>query len=315
MHKALFKSFKYTFLGFLGIAIVYLVWGTVIEPHLLFREAETGEIPNLPSAWEGKKVAVISDWQIGIWLDNTSTIRQAVEQIIEERPVLVLIVGDFIYHPGKNPEQELNQVVQLARPLTKAGLPTYAVLGNHDYAVGSLKEPANEHLGAKVEAALEAIDIIVLHNEAVELTLREYTQSSQSDRRLYLVGIGSYLAQKDQPQAVSDVPDDSARLIMMHNPNSFEALPPNAAPLAIAGHTHGGQINLLPFGKPLWFFLTYDEEELVHKAGWIEDFGQPGNRLYVNRGIGFSNVPIRINAPPELTIFTLESANRESVNK
>ena len=301
MQKVLSKSFKYALLGLFGIPIAYLLWGLAIEPHWLFREAQRGEIPNLPPAWEGQKVAVISDWQIGIRLDNTSTIRQAVEQIIEERPALVLITGDFIYHPGKNPEQELNQVVQLARPLTEANVPTYAVLGNHDYAVGSLKEPADEELAATVEAALEAVGIIVLKNEAVEL--------SSNEQKFYLVGIGSYLAQKDQPQAaIADLPDDRARLVMMHNPNTFEALPPNSAPLAIAGHTHGGQINLLPFAKPLWFFLTADKEKLVHKAGWIEDFGQPGNHLYVNRGIGFSNVPIRINAPPELTIFTLHSA-------
>ena len=39
--------------------------------------------------------------------------------------------------------------------------------------------------------------------------------------------------------------------------------------------------------------------------GWISHYGQPGNRLYVNRGIGFSVVPARIHAAPELTVFTL----------
>ncbi len=42
--------------------------------------------------------------------------------------------------------------------------------------------------------------------------------------------------------------------------------------------------------------------------GWIEGFGEPGNQLYVNRGIGFSVVPIRILCPPEVTLFTLRSA-------
>jgi predicted MPP superfamily phosphohydrolase len=48
----------------------------------------------------------------------------------------------------------------------------------------------------------------------------------------------------------------------------------------------------------------------VHADGWIRDrgFGAPGNTLYVNRGIGFSDVPIRINCPPELTLFTLRRA-------
>ena len=60
----------------------------------------------------------------------------------------------------------------------------------------------------------------------------------------------------------------------------------------------------------MWFLLTYDEEELVHVAGWIEDFGKPGNNLYINRGIGFSRVPLRINAPPELTLFKLRKITK-----
>jgi predicted MPP superfamily phosphohydrolase len=41
--------------------------------------------------------------------------------------------------------------------------------------------------------------------------------------------------------------------------------------------------------------------------GWIDaSYGAPGNRLYVNRGNGFSTVPVRLNCRPELTIFTLE---------
>jgi predicted MPP superfamily phosphohydrolase len=40
--------------------------------------------------------------------------------------------------------------------------------------------------------------------------------------------------------------------------------------------------------------------------GWSKpNYGQPGNRLYVNVGIGFSDIPIRINATPEVTFFRL----------
>lgn len=43
----------------------------------------------------------------------------------------------------------------------------------------------------------------------------------------------------------------------------------------------------------------------VQADGWIAGYGQAGNRLYVNRGVGFTYVPVRINCPPELTMFTL----------
>ncbi|MFZ0134425.1 MAG: hypothetical protein WAK95_17945 [Desulfobacterales bacterium] len=41
----------------------------------------------------------------------------------------------------------------------------------------------------------------------------------------------------------------------------------------------------------------------MHAGGWISGYGEPGNHLYVNRGIG--SVPIRINCRPELTWITL----------
>jgi predicted MPP superfamily phosphohydrolase len=338
------KYIKYALLGLLGLSATYLTWGVAIEPYLIDREEYVAEIPNLPPAWEGKKVGLISDMQVGMWLGNTSTIRRIVNQLVEERPAVVLIAGDFIYEPGKNPSQELNKVTALVRPLPEAGIPTYAVLGNHDYRLKDSKTTSqDEKLSTQVRQALEAAGVQVLKNEAVGLELpgkpvkrtpEENSKSSypvctagcdrskgnragtKTNETLYLVGIGAHIPKQDKPNvALAQVPEAAPRLVMMHNPNSFDALPPNTAPLAVAGHTHGGQINLLPFGlTPVWFLLTYDEEELVHVAGWIEDFGKPGNHLYVNRGIGFSRVPIRINAPPELTLFTLgkttESASR-----
>lgn len=50
-----------------------LMWG-FIEPYLIDKEEELAENPRLPAAWEGKRVALIADWQIGMWLNNTSTI-------------------------------------------------------------------------------------------------------------------------------------------------------------------------------------------------------------------------------------------------
>jgi uncharacterized protein len=76
-----------------------------------------------------------------------------------------------------------------------------------------------------------------------------------------------------------------------------------AAALAVAGHTHGGQFRL-PF-TPEWTWMTYTTSDQVHTDGFSEGYGADDNTLYVNRGIGFSVVPFRLNSPPELTYFTL----------
>ena len=67
-----------------------------------------------------------------------------------------------------------------------------------------------------------------------------------------------------------------------------------------------GQVRL-PF-TPDWSWLTFAREDTIHADGWIDEYGEPGNQLYVNRGIGMSELPIRFNCIPELTFFTLESS-------
>lgn len=304
------KKIKYTLLGLLGIFCLLLFWG-LLEPYLIDTEEEVAEIPGLPAAWEGKRVALIADWQIGMWLDNSSTIRRIVEQLIEERPAIVLIAGDFIYDPGEDPSEEIDKAVEIVRSLPQSGIPTYAVLGNHDYAMKNKQASPNEKLAAKLHDALEAVGVQVLQNEAVALApsgnRNQTAAKAGGNAPLYLVGIGAHWPNHDKPKvALAPVPEGTPRLVMMHNPKSFKALPPNTAPLAVAGHTHGGQIRL-PF-TPEWSWLTFVKEDEVHADGWIKGYGQSGNHLYVNRGIGFSIIPIRLNCPPEVTVFTLRSS-------
>lgn len=298
------KLLKYILLSLLGIVSLLAIWG-LVEPYFIDTEEEVAEIPNLPDVWEGQRVAVIADWQIGMWLGNTNTIRRVVEQLIRERPAVVLIAGDFIYHADQGDDNEIGQAVELVRPLVAAGIPTYGVLGNHDYAMDAKTAPPNEKLASELYAALEQAGVDMLQNEAVALVPPGNQATAET---LYLVGIGSRWANKDNPAiALAQVPTNAPRLVMMHHPDSFEKFPANTAPLSVAGHTHGGQVRV-PL-LPQWSWMTYAREDQVHTDGWIEaSYGQPGNRLYVNRGIGFSIAPIRINCPPEVTIFTLQMA-------
>lgn len=316
------KIFKWITAVLAGLLALALVWGAGIEPRLIDWEEERVVIPNLPPIWEGRRVALIADLQVGMWLNNTGTVRRLVKRLVEERPAAVLIAGDFIYHPiGEKtvreareelePEEileakrEITKAVDLIRPLVEAGVPTYAVLGNHDYGMETPESVKLVWLSRDLEEALERAGVEVLRNEAVRAA-RPPGTSGASSRPLYIVGIGSHYAGRDRAvRALAGVPDGAARIVMMHNPDSFESLPPGTAPLAVAGHTHGGQVRMP--GLPSWSWMALAYDDAVHTDGWIRDYGGPGNRLYVNRGIGFSVVPVRINAPPEVTLFQLRS--------
>jgi uncharacterized protein len=280
----------------LGI-FALLAWGVAIEPRLLDTQEEVAAIPGLPAAWVGQRVAVFGDTQVGMWWANMDTARDAVDAIVEVRPALVLFVGDFVYKPDS---AIVREAVEIMRPLGASGIPTFAVLGNHDYSLYHEDSQLRPDLVAYLEELLEEAGIPVLKNEA-----RPVEPSGGGDP-LWVVGIGSEWAGSADPErALAGVPVGGPRIVLVHNPTTFPRVPAGSAPLAVAGHTHGGQIRL-PFSPDASWMGIVGPDDLVVDAWAPEDTGEPGNRLYVNRGIGFSVVPVRINARPELTFFTLE---------
>ena len=293
------KILKYAAMGLGGVVALLAIW-SFIEPHIFDIEDETAKIPNLPKTWQGKRIGLIADFQVGMWGGNPDTVRTNINRLIEAKPAAVLIAGDFIYHATPNPKPKIETAVNLVRPLVEAGIPTYAVLGNHDYGMSSKKASPNVELANRVETALESAGIKVLDNEAVKMQL------AGSNEPLYLVGVDSRWANRDNvDEALSDVPDSSPRIALMHNPDTFEQFPANSAPLALAGHTHGGQVRVP--NSPQWSWLKFTQDDKVFADGWAKGYGKPGNSLYVNVGIGMSIVPIRLFCPPELTFFTLET--------
>jgi predicted MPP superfamily phosphohydrolase len=165
-----------------GALLLLAIWGAGIEPRLVDFREETVVIPNLPAAWESRRVALIADMQVGMWLGNEDTVKKIVSRIIEERPDAVLIAGDFVYKPTDEDEpgdveredalgfmNEVNKAAALVRPLVNAGVPTYAVLGNHDYGMGYPDSVKNQRLAAAVRQALARGGVNMLDNAAVPI--------------------------------------------------------------------------------------------------------------------------------------------------
>jgi hypothetical protein len=86
--------------------------------------------------------------------------------------------------------------------------------------------------------------------------------------------------------------------LLSHRPEIFPEAAARGIPLTLAGHWHGGQVKLILPGQAISFahFRTPYPEGLYR----IED-----SHLYVSRGIGTTGTPVRLNAPPEVTLFHL----------
>ena len=281
------------------------VYGTVIEPRFVLTEREPASIPSLPASWEGKEVAVFADIQIGMWWANRDAARKVVRKVVELKPAVTLIAGDFVYDAELSVNSQMHEVLDILQPILDAKLPTYAVLGNHDYDLMNEHSEKDNHVARRVRFALDSAGIRMLDNKAI--ALYPAGADSTSANALWLVGVGEKWAHNDHPDsALARVPAGAPRLVFMHDPDSFAHIAADAAPVAVAAHTHGMQLGI-PFVSD-WMWRTYFSDEGSGVAGWIDGFGKPGNHLYINRGIGFSVLPMRVGAPPELTVFTLSRA-------
>jgi predicted MPP superfamily phosphohydrolase len=276
----------------LGVA----AWGVAIEPRIVQKRSVDAPLPDLPRAWDGQRLALMGDIQLGAPLANTDAVQRAVRMVLDARPSAVLLTGDYVYDAEGDPAPILGQLVELLAPLGSSGVPVLAVLGNHDFARDSVLDTA-------VEATLERIGMRILRNEAAPLSSPRGGDSTP-DNTLYVVGLGERTAHQDNWRtAFRSVPPEAARVVLAHNPLALRDVPAGWAPLAVAGHTHGGQIRA-PWNHgwaPARRWMPWPQ----YVDGWIDGFLQPGNRLLVNRGIGFSKIPVRIGAPPEVTLITL----------
>lgn len=92
------------------------------------------------------------------------------------------------------------------------------------------------------------------------------------------------------------MPADAFRLAVFHSPATFDDIA-GKIPVALAGHTHGGQVRI-PLLPPIW--LPYGSGDYVD--GWYE---KNGSRMYVTRGVGVSILPVRFLCRPEVAFITL----------
>jgi predicted MPP superfamily phosphohydrolase len=289
----------------LKILVAVMLYGTAVEPRFVVRHDEAAPIPHLPPEWEGKQVAVFADLQVGMWWANTDAARRLVRTVVHIRPAAVLIAGDFVYNADSDVDAQMQKVIAILRPMLDDSIPVYAVLGNHDYSLMNEHSDQENYVARAVRTELLRAGVHMMDNTVVALP--PPPRDSSAPQPLYLAGIGEKWAKNDRvAPTLAMIPNDAPRLIFMHDPDSFALIPAGQAPIAIAAHTHGMQLGIPFLSDYLW--RNYFSDAGAGVEGWISDFGQAGNRLYVNRGVGFSIVPARVNAVPELTVFTLKRA-------
>ena len=254
---------------------------------------------DLPKAFDGYRIAHLSDLHVGTYKGKTAFLEKVVSRVNAENPDLVVFTGDLV---NTEPEEILPYKPLLSSFTAPDGV--FSVLGNHDYCLyGHPERWENPREGGLKVAELErSLGWKVLMNESRVL--------QKGSERIAIAGVENtgkppFPQIGDLQAALKDVTDydfvksdeNLFTILLSHDPSHWrmEILPKTHVPLTLCGHTHAAQLKIGNWSPSKWL---YDE--------WSGLYRSENQMVYVSQGVG-GTLPFRFGARPTVIVFTLHS--------
>jgi predicted MPP superfamily phosphohydrolase len=249
------------------------------------------EVPlrRLPAAFDLYNIAQLSDFHFDPHFSEVP-IRRAVQIVNNLHPDLIVLTEDFVTAPFPH------RVFPNSKPAAKAAEPcakiladlcapcgVWAILGNHDVST----DPDRVAL--------------CLRDHGVEVLINQSTFLEKQGERLWLAGACDSPTESDIRQTIQHVPCDEAVILLIHEPDFADLVAKYSVDLQLSGHSHGGQVRLPLLGAPYIPKLARKYPRGLRHINSLT--------LYTNVGIGTMGLPIRLNCPLEISLFTLRSAD------
>jgi predicted MPP superfamily phosphohydrolase len=233
-------------------------------------------IPNLPHDLESLRIVQITDIHLSPFLSEQEFAR-AIDMANETRAYVALVTGDLISRRGDPLDACLRQ---LARLRADAGV--LGCLGNHEIYTRTEGYVTRRGRDIGIDFLRSRARLLQFGDASLNFAGVDY----QRFENPYLVGAERLVA----PGAVN--------ILLSHNPDVFPVAARQGYDLTIAGHTHGGQVNV----------------EILHQNYNIARYYTPyvlglyskgASSVYVSSGLGTIGVPVRIGAPAEVSLLRL----------
>lgn len=273
------------------------------------------EIPmhELPPALDGMQIVQISDIHLSSYMSRTD-VRRAVDMANDLGADLAVVTGDLITGMNDPIADAVDEIRHLHAPL---GI--WGCNGNHE--IYARAEDEAGYLYAQAGMKLLRHENAQLTFKGAQFNLigvdyqRERTSRGQRQQTLAQV----------EPLVRRDMPN----ILLSHNPNSFNRAAELGIELSLAGHTHGGQIQveildhrLSParfitdyiaglYQRPLFAPAPTERAAAVSRSSPPSLFTSHNPamaNIYVNRGLGTVGAPVRLGVPPEITLIILRRA-------
>ena len=273
--KSIFRLIKRVFILILVLCIVggfTAAYAFFVEPNQL--KTETVSI-NSDNIGENIKIAVFADTHFGAGY-TINNFNKVIDEINKADVDFVLFAGDLI----DNFNTYQGDVAEISSKLReiKAKRGKYAVFGNHDYGGGA----QNYYKGI-----MESGGFNVLVNQSVNFNSLNFRITGVDD---FLIGYGN-------KEIVNNLSKDKFNFILCHEPDVFDSFNKEKVDAMVAGHSHGGQVNIPILRDKIGTNLG----SKYIKGKYVEN----DSMLYVNPGVGTTKVKARLFSKPEVTFFEI----------
>ena len=286
--------FRYVGLVMGTLALFLILYGGFFTPSNFKLRKVVIEIAELPAAFNGYRIIQFSDFHIGNWDQNYAIMAPISKLMNDQNPDMIVFTGDMV----NNFANEANGWEPYFKQL-KSKHGNYAIMGNHDYgnyAVWKSQKERDENL-RKTKQAIRNLGFRLLLNENISL--------KRGSAQMVLIGVEDWgmappLKYGDLKKAMRGTEKIPMKILLSHDPSHWDAqvVGRERIPLTLSGHTHGGQ-------------LGYRFENSHHSPSsfvfeqWDGLYQKEKQFLYVNTGLGFVGMRLRIGIPPEITLIEL----------
>jgi predicted MPP superfamily phosphohydrolase len=249
--------------------------------------------PRLPEAFDGYRIAFASDFHLKSKFKERQ-LRGTVKALQALAPDVLMLGGDY--------QEGCEYVGPLFDELAKATPPDgiYAVLGNNDYerCTQHIRETMLEYGIILLEDSTAFIhrgadSIIVWGANAYAGRYATSPERKSTERRNGTPELRDQRSETKEPA--------SFIILLTHTPDYIEEPKASVADLALAGHTHGGQVTLLGLYAP----VTASKYGMRYRTGLKHN--RQGIPIIISNGLGTSRRNIRFCAPTDIVVVTLQS--------
>lgn len=272
-----------------------MAYGIISGAHDYRVRRQTIKLPNLPRAFDGIKIAQLSDIHSGSFFNKTA-VKGGVEMALREKPDLIFFTGDLVNNEAK----EVKDYIDVFNKL-KAPHGVFSVTGNHDYG-------DYHNWSSQREKQQNFKDLMEAHRlMGYQLLMNDHRFLEINGEKLAIIGIenwggGRFAKYGKLDIAYKGTEEAAVKLLLSHDPSHWDAQVRPLYPdidLMLSGHTHGFQ-----FGVEIGNF-KWSPSQYAYKQ-WAGLHQEGSQYLYVNRGFGYLGYPGRVGMPPEITILELK---------